>query len=500
MPPGPEPTEVAGAVRYASPAGRWVLLGTVLGSGVAMLDGTVVNIALPTIGRELHERFAGLQWTVNAYTLTLAGFLLLGGSLGDRLGRRRVFVVGVAWFAIASALCGLAPTAGTLIAARALQGVGAAMLVPGSLAIIEATFRPEDRAPAVGAWSGLGGVATAIGPLLGGWLVGFSWRYVFLINLPLAAVVVWVALRHVPESKDRTVTGRLDTAGPVLAALGLAGLTWALTEGPALGWSAPGVLVPGTAGIAALGGLLLAERAAAQPMLPLTIFGYRQFSAANVVTFVIYAALSGGLFLLPIQLQRVLGFSPLASGAALVPLTIVMLLLSARAGRLAQRTGPRLPMTLGPLIAAAGLALLARIGPGSAYAADVLPAVLVFALGLALTVAPLTSTVLAAAGEDHAGVASAINNEVARVGGLLAVAVLPAVAGISGAVLLRPAAFSAGFRTATLIAAGLCAAGGLLSLLLIRRTPTPTAQPDQVVMCCPIGAPPLRHATGRPAG
>jgi EmrB/QacA subfamily drug resistance transporter len=498
--PGPEPTEAAGAVRYGSPAGRWVLLAAVLGSGIAMLDGTVVNIALPTIGRELHERFVGLQWTVNAYTLTLAGFLLLGGSLGDRLGRRRVFVVGVAWFAVASALCGVAPTAGTLIAARALQGVGAALLVPGSLAILEATFRPEDRAPAVGAWSGLGGVATAIGPLLGGWLVGFSWRYVFLINLPLAAVVVWVAIRHVPESKDSTVTGRLDVPGPVLAALGLAGLTWALTEGPALGWSAPGVLVPGIAGLAALGGLLLAERSAAQPMLPLGIFRSRQFSAANVVTFVIYGALSGGLFLLPIQLQRVLGFSPLAAGAALLPLTIVMLLLSARAGRLAERIGPRLPMTLGPLIAAAGLALTARIGPGAPYLTGILPAVFVFALGLALTVAPLTSTVLSAAGQDHAGVASAVNNEVARVAGLLAVAVLPVVAGITGAAVLTPAAFSAGFRTATLIAAGLCAAGGLLSLALIRNTLAPVAVQGRAEMSCPIGAPPLRRPVDGPAG
>ncbi len=500
MQPVARPAEAAGAVPYASPAGRWVLLAVVLGSGIAMLDGTVVNIALPTIGRELHERFAGLQWTVNAYTLTLAGFLLLGGSLGDRLGRRRVFVVGVTWFAVASALCGLAPTGGILIAARALQGVGGALLVPGSLAIIEATFRSEDRAPAVGAWSGLGGVAAAIGPLLGGWLVGFSWRYVFLINLPLAAVVVWVAIRHVPESKDRTVTGRLDVIGPVLAAAGLGGLTWALTEGSSLGWSVPGVLVPGIAGIAALGGLLLAERSAAQPMLPLQIFASRQFSAANVVTFVIYAALSGGLFLLPIQLQRVLRFSPLAAGAALAPLTIVMLLLSARAGRLAQRTGPRLPMTLGPLIAAAGLALLARIGPGTTYLSGVLPAVLVFALGLALTVAPLTSTVLAAAGQDHAGVASAVNNEVARVGGLLAVAVLPALAGISGAAVLTPAAFSAGFRTAVLVAAGLCAAGGLLSLALIRRPLAPVPQPSQAAMCCPIGAPPLRYPADEAMG
>ncbi len=492
-------TQTAGSVSYASPAGRWVLLATVLGSGVAMLDGTVVNVALPTIGRDLHERFAGLQWTVNAYTLTLAGFLLLGGSLGDRLGRRKVFVVGVAWFTVASVLCGLAPNGGVLIAARALQGVGGALLVPGSLALIEASFRVQDRPAAVGAWSGLGGVATAIGPLLGGWLVGFSWRYVFLINLPLAAVVIWVTLRHVPESRDQSVTGRLDLAGPALAAAGLAGVTWALTEGPGLGWGAPGVLIPGAAGVLALIALLPVERSAAQPMLPLGIFRNRQFSAANVVTFVIYAALGGGLFLLPIELQRVLHFSALASGAALVPLTIVMLLLSARAGRLAQRTGPRLPMTAGPLIAAAGLALMSRIGPGATYLTVVLPAVIVFAIGLALTVAPLTSTVLGAAGSDHAGVASAINNEVARVGALLAVAVLPAAAGISGAAVLTPAAFSAGYRTAVLIAAGLCAAGGLLSLAFIRIPLTPAAKPQRQDVTCAIGAPPLRSQADKAA-
>ena len=486
------PSEAAGSVRCASGSGRWVLAAVVLGSGMAMLDGTALNVALPTIGRELHERFAGLQWTVNAYTLTLAGFLLLGGSLGDRLGRRRAFGIGVAWFASASALSGLAPSGATLIAARALQGVGAALLVPGSLAIIEATFHPDDRSAAIGAWSGLGGVAAAAGPLLGGWLVGFSWRWVFFINLPVAVVVVSVAVRHVPESRDSSVVGRLDYPGPVLAALGLAGLTWSLTEGQAKGWATPDILIPGVLGIVALVTLLLVERVTAQPMLPLGIFRSRQFSAANIVTFVVYAALSGGLFLLPIELQRVLGFSPLAAGASLLPLTVIMLLLSARVGRLAQRIGPRIPMTVGPLVAAGGLVLMARIGPGSSYVSDVLPAAVVFALGLALTVAPLTSAVLAAAGEEHAGVASAINNEVARVGGLLAVAVLPPIAGISATKLVTPRAFSAGFHTATLIAAALCAVGGALSCAFVRtlaRQVTEPASndpaPDQ-----PIGAPP----------
>jgi EmrB/QacA subfamily drug resistance transporter len=469
-----------------------VLLAVVCGSGMAMLDGTALNVALPTIGRELHVEFAGLQWMVNAYALTLAGFLLLGGSLGDRLGRRRIFAIGVAWFAVGSVLSGLAPTSGTLIAARAFQGVGAALLVPGSLAIIESTFHPDDRSAAIGAWSGLGGVAAAIGPVLGGWLVSFSWRFIFFINIPLAALVIWVSVRHVPESKDPSVTGRLDYPGPVLAALGLAGVTWALTEGQSQGWGAPRVAIPGVIGVICLVALLLVERVAPQPMLPLGLFKSHQFSAANVVTFVVYAALSAGLFLLPIELQRVLGFSPLAAGASLVPLTAIMLVLSPRSGRLAQRIGPRLPMTVGPIVAGAGLALLSRLGPHSHYLGDVLPALIVFSLGLVLTVAPLTSAVLAAAGVEHAGVASAINNEVSRVGGLLAVAVLPPIAGISGAKLITPHAFSAGFHNAILIAGGLCAAGGVLSFVFIRtlaRGGTPNVGPS-IVGDRPLAAPP----------
>src|SRR6266508_1272787 len=394
-------------VRYASPAGRWILLATILGSGIAFLDATVVNVALPTIGRQLNTGLASLQWTINAYTLTLAGLLLLGGSLGDRNGRQRIFVVGVIWFAVASLLCALAPNAGVLIAARALQGVGGALLTPGSLAIIEASFHPDDRSTAIGAWSGLAGVTTALGPFLGGWLVeAFSWRLIFLINLPLAALVV-------------------------------------------------------------------VERTSSHPMLPLDIFTSRQFTAANLVTFVVYGALGGSFFLLPIQLQRVAGYSPLASGFALVPVTVVMLLLSARAGRLAQRMGPRLPMSLGPLLAAVGLAL-----------------------GLSLTVAPLTSTVLAAASAEHAGVASAINNDVARVAGLLAVAVLPVAAGISGADALTPEVFGGGFRMAMLIAAGLCAAGGLLAFATIRRpgeVPAEQRRHHEPCTSCPISAPPLRQ-------
>jgi len=498
VPPAPPPAADDGLVRYASPRGRWILVATILGSGIAFLDGTVVNVALPTIGRELHAGLASLQWTVNAYTLTLAGLLLLGGSLGDRNGRRRVFVVGVAWFAVASLLCALAPNAGVLIAARALQGVGGALLTPGSLAIIEASFHPEDRSTAIGAWSGLSGVTTAIGPFLGGWLVeAFSWRLIFLINLPLAAAVIWVSQRHVPESRDPAAAPQLDLTGAALAALGLAGVTYALTAGADRGWTDPLILTTGVGGVLALAAFVVVERTSRHPMLPLDIFASRQFTAANLVTFLVYAALGGSFFLLPIELQRVAGYSPLASGVALVPVTLVMLLLSARAGRLAQRVGPRLPMSLGPLVAAVGLALLARIGADGSYLADVLPGVLVFSLGLSLTVAPLTSTVLAAASAERAGVASAVNNDVARVAGLLAVAVLPVAAGISGSAALTPEVFGAGFRMAMLLAAGLCAAGGLLAYATIRRPgPIPEEQRRHHEPCtsCPITAPPLRQA------
>lgn len=498
------PPQPAGTLRTASAAGRWVLLASVLGSGMAFLDGTVVNVALPRIGEDLDAGLAGLQWTVNGYALTLAGLLLLGGSLGDRLGRRRIFIAGVGWFAVASLLCAAAPTVEVLILARALQGVGAALLTPASLAIIEAGFHPDDRGAAIGAWIGLTGIAAAIGPFLGGWLVqAVSWRLIFLINLPLAVAVVWVAARHVPESRDPSTDGRrLDVTGAALAALGLAGLTYALTEGPASGWT-PLATGAGVAGVALLGLFLLAQARLPDPMMPLGMFSSRLFSAANAVTFLVYAALSAALFLLPIQLQQVAGYSPLRAGAALVPMTVVMLLLSARVGRLAQRTGPRLPMSVGPVVAAAGLALMARVGPGSGYVADVLPAVLVFGLGMAVTVAPLTATVLAAAGPEHAGVASAVNNGVARVAGLLAVAVIPVAAGISGADYLDPGAFDAGFVRGVLACAALCAAGGVLALATIRAPAEPAPPGAEPRTHCALAGPQTAEpaaAQGAPAG
>jgi EmrB/QacA subfamily drug resistance transporter len=456
-------------VVYRSAQGRWVLLATILGSGMAQLDGTVVNVALPRIGEDLHAGLTALQWTLNAYTLTLSGLLLLGGSLGDRLGRRRIFLFGTIWFAVASAGCALAPTAGVLIGTRALQGVGAALLTPGSLAILEAVFRKDDRAEAVGAWSGLGGVASAIGPVLGGVLVGIApwgWRLAFLINLPLALAVVLVAARHVPETRDEQAAGRLDVPGAATAAVGLALVIYALTEGPAQGWPAA-VIASLVIGLAALVGFVMYELRAPYAMLPMSLFRSRQFTGANLVTLVVYAALSGSLFLLPVQLQRVVGFTPVAAGSALLPITAVMLVLSARVGRLAQRIGPRRPMTFGPIVAAGGLALLARVDASASYVADVLPAILVFALGLSMTVAPLTATVLAAAPQHQVGVASAVNNDVARTAGLLAVAVLPALSGISQAAYAHPAMLSTGFAHAVLIAAACCAAGGVLSWFVI---------------------------------
>ncbi|WP_241521638.1 MFS transporter [Arthrobacter pityocampae] len=420
-------------IRVKTASGRWILLATVLGSGMAGIDATVVNIALPTIGADLGTDFAALQWMVTGYTLTLAAFILLGGSLGDRFGRRRIFVVGVVWFAVASLLCGLAANADLLIAARALQGVGGALLTPGSLAIIQASFAGEDRARAIGAWSGLGGVATAVGPFLGGWLVeSASWRWIFLINIPIAAAVIWIAARHVPETRDVDATGRLDLAGAVLGALALAGTTYALIAAPTEGVGSPAVLASGAVGLAAAVAFLVVEWRAEHPMLPLRIFDNRQFSAANAVTFLIYGVFGGIFFLLVVHLQVVAGFSPLASGIAMLPITALMLVLSPRAGALSSRIGPRLPMTVGPLLCAAALVLMLRIGPDASYLVDVLPSVIVLGLGLSLLVAPLTSTALSAVPEGQAGLASGVNNAVARAAGLMAIAVLPAAVGLTG--------------------------------------------------------------------
>lgn len=481
--------------------GRWVLAATVLGSAMVMLDSTVVNVALPTIGRNLHASLGGLQWTVTAYTLTLAGLILLGGSLGDRLGRRKVFLIGVVWFALASAMCGLAPDIGVLIGARVLQGVGGALLTPGSLAIIQATFAAEDRPRAVGAWSGLGGVASAIGPILGGWLVQTAgWRWVFLLNLPLAAVVVAVTVRHVPETRDEAARGGFDVAGAVLAALALAGLTYGLIEAQEPSQMVA-VVVAALVGVAAAAGFILIERRRTRSpekipaMLPLDVFASRQFTAINVVTFLVYGAFGGLLFLLVLQLQVVSGFSPLKAGSALLPVTVLMLALSARAGSLAQRFGPRWLMTAGITCTAIGMALMVRIGPGANYLTDVFPAAVVFGLGLAMTVAPLTATVLASADVRHAGVASGVNNAVARAAGLVAVAALPTAVGLGAASYHQPARFNHGFDLATWICAVVLLIAAVLSATLIdnnvlRPAGAQAPEPEARVNCS-VGAPPL---------
>lgn len=430
-----------------------------------MLDGTVVNVALRTIGEDLDASLAQLQWISNGYLLSLASFILLGGSLGDRYGRRRMFVVGTVWFALASLLCGLAPTAEVLIAARVLQGGGAALLTPGSLAMIQGAFVRADRAAAIGAWSGLGSIAAAIGPFVGGGLVEYvSWRWIFLINLPIAAVTVVIAQRAVPETLDPQAPRRFDLVGATMAALFLGGITYALIE-----WGGSGA--PWAVVIAVLAGAtyVVDERRSDHPMLPLGIFANRIFSAANAMTLVVYAALGAVLFFLVLQLQTVSGYTALEAGVATLPITVCMLFLAKRGGRLGTRIGPRIPMTFGPLTMAVGTLLLLGVGGDVSYWRDVLPGLTVFGLGLALMVAPLTATVLAAAADEHAGIASGVNNAVARAGSLLAVAALPVAVGLGGEEYADPVALDAAYSSAMLICAVLLALGGLISWVTIRE-------------------------------
>ncbi len=468
------------ALRVGEARGRWVLLATILGSSMALLDGTVVNLALPRIADDLDASFGGLQWILNGYTLALAALILLGGGLGDRFGRRRIFVMGAVGFTLASLLCAVSMSVPMLVGARVLQGVAAAMLTPGSLAIIQASFVPEDRGRAIGLWSGLGGVGTAIGPFLGGWLVdAASWRWIFLLNVPLGIAVVTVAVRHVPETRDPNATGRVDVPGAVFGALALAGLTLGLSE---RSW--PLAVVGG----ALLVAFVLVERHTRQPLVPMALFSSRVFSGTNVVTLLLYGALGVVFFLLGLVLQGPLGYTPLQAGVATVPITLAMLFLSSRAGALAERIGPRIPMTVGPLLVATAMLLLTRIEPDSSYVTDVLPGIVVFGLGLALTVAPLTATALGAVDDEHAGIASGVNNAVARTGQLLAVAAVPVVAGFAPGAMVAADDLIDGFHTVMRTAAATAVVAAVVAWVTVRRTTPPVEQPPR--WHCAAGGPP----------
>ncbi|TQJ49080.1 EmrB/QacA subfamily drug resistance transporter [Phycicoccus sp. SLBN-51] len=453
----------------SSGRGRGALAAVTIGSGVAILDGSVVTIALPTIGRELDASLAQLQWVVNGYMLSLTGLILVGGSLGDRLGRRRVYLVGVGWFALASLLCAAAQSPDQLIGARVLQGVGAALLTPGGLALIQGSFREEDRAGAIGTWAGLSGIAAAAGPFVGGWLLDHGgWRGIFAVNVPICVLVVWLCHHYMPESRDEEATGPFDVVGAALGAAGLGALTYALTASG----DASGVVlaVTGAAAVALMAGFLVRQARTPSPLVPLGLFRSRVFSAANGMTFLVYGALAAVLFFLVIQLQVVSGFSPMVSGLAALPITMALLLLSSRLADLSSRIGPRIPMTVGPIVCAGGVLLLVPVGEGTSFWTGVIPGMTVFALGVATLVAPLTATVLAAVADRYAGVASGVNNAVARAGSLLAVAALPPLVGLSGADYTDPTALTHGYRTAQLACAVLLFAGGVVSWVGLRGT------------------------------
>jgi EmrB/QacA subfamily drug resistance transporter len=424
------------ALRSDASVKRLTLIACILGSGIALLDSTVVNVALPTIQRDLGGGLAAQQWVVNAYLLTLGSLILIGGSLGDLFGERRIFALGVGGFGMASLLCAIAPSIGFLIAARAVQGVAGALLTPSALAVIVSVFPESERGPAIGSWTAWGGIATVLGPLAGGELLAIaSWRWIFLINLPFVAVCVALILIAIPAaprpSGGEMASRHVDYPGALLCALGLGGPVFALIEQPRLGWSSPAVLAPLFVGLGLLGAFALYEARAHKPMLPLTLFRRRNFSAGNVETLSMYAGLSILFFFLVLFLQQIGGYTPLQSGLATLPATVVMFALSRRFGALADRYGPRFFMGAGPLVAAAGLLLFQRVGSKVDYLSEVLPALLLFSLGLTMTVAPLTAAVLAGAERSQAGIASAVNNAIARVAGLLGTAAVGAAVAAS---------------------------------------------------------------------
>jgi EmrB/QacA subfamily drug resistance transporter len=452
------------------------LVATILGSTVVFLDSTVVNVALPAVADDLNAGLAGQQWVVEAYMLTLVSLLLVGGSLGDQFGRRRMFVFGLVAFGATSVLCALAPTVEFLVGARALQGVAGALLVPGSLAIVAATFEGAARGKAVGTWTAWTGIATVFGPAGGGALVeALSWRAVFWVNIPLIAATVALTVHSVQESRDPDAFRGIDWPGIGLSAAGLAGPVFALIEQPTHGWSAPIVWAPMAAGVACFALFVAHEARARHPMLDLALFRIRNFWVANLTTLSAYAGLIGGLFFVGLFLQQVAGYSPVEAGLATMPISLLLFFLSPRWGRLASGTGPRLPMTAGPIVGGIGLILLLRVGAEADYLAEVLPAILIFGLGLSATVAPLTATVLDSVEERHVGIASGVNNGISRVAGLLAIAVLGAVisakfgadvggdTGSSPLTASEPAASTAAFHLGVLIAGLLMIAGGIVA-------------------------------------
>jgi EmrB/QacA subfamily drug resistance transporter len=499
--------ESPGSVRLASAAGRWVLAVAVLGDSMILLEATVVNVALPTIGRNLGAGVAGLQWTLNSYVLTLAALVLVGGSLSDIYGRRRMFILGVVVFVAASALCAAAPTIGLLIAARFVQGIGGALLTPGSLAIIEAVFHPDDRTRAIGAWAGLGAVAGAIGPTVGGYLTdALSWRAVFLINIPLGVFVVVAAVRHVPETRDPTHAGGLDLRGAALATLAIAAVCFALTEASG---GLTVVIAASAVGVAAAAAFVAVERRAKHPMLPLELFRSRQFASANLLALVAYAALGGVIFLFVAFLQIALGYSALQAGAATLPITLLLLTLSTPSGAIAQRIGPRIPLTIGAVLTGAGLLLMAQLHPGDRYLSAVLPSLIVFGVGLGVLITPITATVLASVDSRHSGIASAVNNALSRLGQMIAVAALPLAAGLSGSAFENAARMAAGFPVAMRVAAGVSFAAALLAWTTISndvlsRSGTDTQQlpkelPPSLKRHCPVAGTPLAASRNSPS-
>jgi len=486
----PSPADGSGPrelLSYRSAQGRWVVAAMVLGSSVAGIDSTVVAVALPAIGRNLHVGFQDLQWTVTSYTLTLASLILLAGSLSDRWGRRRVFLVGLSWFTLASVLCAAAPSIGWLITARAVQGIGGALMTPASLAIIEAAFQPSDRSRAIGTWAGFSGVSAAVAPFLGGWLLETgSWRWIFLINVPVAAAVAWMTLRQVPESRDTSASGGADWPGALACVVALATITYAIIVLPGGGVRSPEFAAAAVLALLSSAAFVVTERRRSHPMLPPAIFRPAQFRAANAVTFVINGALGGFAFVFIPALEIIAGYSPVVAGSALVPVTVVTLLLSGSSGRLAQKIGPRPQLVAGSLLCAAASILAVRIGSHAGYWTAVLPVAVLFGLGLASLVPPLTATAMNSAPDSLAGLASGVNNAVARVAGLLWIAALPPLTGLTGAVYADPVQFRSSFVEISWICAAAFACAAVLAATFITGPRRPTLSPRLALIQTPV--------------